>query len=303
MDVTTHFLNTKLKLNREILDRFDFSSGLLNIVQRTKITNGHAYSRSDAIQYHSSLIKMNLDSFGQMSIFPITFDHLDTVIDLELSTTDKKFKEKIKTLKKDNRARDEVLRYIELKTYSYSTILRNKLIHHVAKFSDDGTMLLCEDAETPITLEVEKFGLLNKLIYTLATNRSSTPNLLQKTLLHSAYSDVFGNIDRQYLTNLPEAERIPKLNFRFGHYLEDRSEDSISPDTSLFEQLAVPPSSCGYDSEDDFLKAHPDPDEKILQGNWLYILTYEGRKLIVPSKAIISNKGGTLAAFSDWAQC
>lgn len=83
MDVTTHFLNTKLKLNREILDRFDFSSGLLNIVQCTKITNGHAYSRTDAIQYHSSLIKMNLDSFGQMSIFPITFDHLDTVIDLE----------------------------------------------------------------------------------------------------------------------------------------------------------------------------------------------------------------------------
>jgi len=170
MDVTTQFLNTKLKLNREILNKFDFSNGLLNIAQRTKITNGHAYVNFNTI---SKLSKMNLDSLGQMSIFPIVFDHLDTIIDFELSTTDKKFKEKIKALEKNTQVRDKVLRYIELKTYSYSTIIRNKLIHHVATFSDDGVRLVCEDPKTPIALFIEKFGLLNKLIYTLATRRSS----------------------------------------------------------------------------------------------------------------------------------
>lgn len=299
MDVTTQFLNTKLKLNREILDRFDFSNGLLSIAQFTKITNGHAHSHTNAIQQPS---KMSLNSLGQMSIFPIAFDHLDTIIDLELSTTDKKFKEKIKILEKDSRARDKTLRYIELKTYSYSTTIRNKLIHHVAKFSGDGIKLLCEDAQNTIALVIEHFGLLNKLIYTLATKRSSKPNLLERTLLHSAYSDIFGNIDRQYLANAPEAKQLPKLNLRYAHYVEDRSEDYISPDTSLFQQLAAPPSPCGYGSESEFLKAHPDPDEKILQGNWLYILTFNGKKLTVPSMAIINNKNGTLAAFSDWAQ-
>jgi len=121
-------------------------------------------------------------------------------------------------------------------------------------------------------------------------------------LFHSAYNDVFGDIDHQYLANVPEAKQLPKLNLKLAHYLEDRSEDCISPDTSLFQQLAVPPSSCGYSSESEFLKAHPDPDEKTLQGNWLYIFTHNGKKLIIPSKAIISNKNGTLAAFSDWAQ-
>src|SRR5690606_11788836 len=112
-------------------------NGLLNIVQRTKVANGSASTHIDAIKYHPSLIKINLDFFGQMSIFPIVFDYLDTIIDIELSTTDKKFKEKIKALERDDRKRDKLLKYIERKTYSYATLLRNKLIHHVARFSDD----------------------------------------------------------------------------------------------------------------------------------------------------------------------
>lgn len=302
MDVTTHFLNIKLTLNRQILDRFDFSNGLLSIIQSTKIANGYASSHIDAKQYAPSLLKMNLDSFGQMSMFPIAFDHLDTVIDLELSTTDKSFKDKITVIEKDSRSRDPVFRYIELNTYRYATVLRNKLIHHVATFSTDGNRLLCDDAKTPMTLEIDKFGLLNKLLYTLATTRSKAPNLLQKALLHSAYSEVFGHVDQQYLTNLPEVATTPTLSLKFGHYLEDRSEDSICPDTSLFEQLARLPSSCGYGSEGEFLKAHPDPNKKILLGNWLYIFTHEDIKLVVPSKAIINNQEATLAAFCEWAQ-
>lgn len=302
MDATTRFLNTKRKLTREILDRFDFSNGLLNIAQRTKVANSCTSSHVDAIKYHPSLTRINLDFFGQMSVFPIVFDYLDTIIDIELSVTDKKFKEKIKALEKDDRKRDKLLQYIERKTYSYSTLLRNKLIHHVARFSDDGTILICEDRETIMSLEIQRFGLLNKLIYTLATARSDTLNLLQKTLLHSAYSDVFGDIDQQYLMNLPETERLPKLNLRVGHYLEDRSEDSISSDTSLFKQLSFPPSPCGYGSNDDFLRAHPNPDKQILYSNWLYTFTYEGGKLIIPSIAIINNKDGILADFCDWVQ-
>ncbi|AZD28963.1 hypothetical protein [Pseudomonas chlororaphis] len=51
-----------------------------------------------------------------------------------------------------------------------------------------------------------------------------------------------------------------------------------------------------------FLKAHPDPDRKIMYGNYTYLLSYRGSVLRVPVEAIHQHPDYRLADFRRWSE-
>ncbi|MGE7958587.1 hypothetical protein ACQKQA_18710 [Pseudomonas sp. NPDC089530] len=290
-----------MRLTEQLLQGFDIANDLVVYRQETTIKDGVSHSRFDAISYHPSLVRKSLDSHEHLSMFPVVFDYLDLMVDQKYGTSDKLFHEKLSIFRRKNRQPDPLLRHIEIMVFGYAITVRNKLVHHKTRFSACGKFL---QVKAGMRLEIERFGLLNRLIYFLV-RRMQAPellNLYRRALLVSAYRAVFGHLDRQLDRLLASGPRLPAMNIKRPRYLFDMAQENIAEDVVMFDKLALFPDPTGYPDHDAFLKAHPDPDRKILYGNYTYRLSYRGAVLRVPAEAINQHPTYRLADFQHWKE-
>ncbi|MCB2250893.1 hypothetical protein KTQ74_03235 [Pseudomonas chlororaphis] len=299
MTITDVFLQKKLHLTEQLLQGFDIAHDLAVYGQKTTIKGGVWHSHSDAISYHPSLVGKSLDSHEHLSMFPLVFDYLDLMIDQNYGTANLRFQEKLKVFRGKNQQPDPLLRHIEIMVFDYAITVRNKLVHHKTQFSACGKFL---QVNGKIKLEIGCFRALNRLIYFLVQRmRAPKPlSLYQRALLVSVYRAIFGNLDSRLDGRLASEPQLPSMNISHRRFLMDMAEEEIAEDVVLFDKLARFPDPTGYPDRQAFLKAHPDPDRKIMYGNFTYRLGYRGTVLRVPAEAINQHPAYRLADFEHW---
>ncbi|MGN7742569.1 hypothetical protein ACTJKT_21650 [Pseudomonas sp. 22526] len=301
MNFTEVFLQKKLRLTEQLLQGFDIANDLAVYRQKTTIKDGMSHSYVDAVRYHPSLVRKSLDSHEHLSMFPVVFDYLDLMVDQQYGTSDKLFHEKLNIFRRKNRQPDPLLRHIEIMVFDYAITVRNKLVHHKTRFSSCGKFL---QVKAGMRLEIERFGLLNRLIYFLV-RRMQAPeplNLYQRALLVSAYRAIFGHLDNKLDGLVASGPGLPSMNIKRPRYLFDMAQENIAEDVVIFDKLALFPDPTGYPDHQAFLKAHPDPERKILYGNYTYLLSYRGTVLRVPAEAINQHPNYRLADFQHWKE-
>ncbi|AZD98201.1 hypothetical protein [Pseudomonas chlororaphis] len=301
MNFTEVFLQKKLRLTEQLLQGFDIVNDLAIYRQKTTIKDGVAHSYTDVRSHHPLLVRKSLDSHEHLSMFPVVFDYLDLMVDQKHGTSDKAFREKRSIFRRKNQQPDPLLRHIEIMVFDYAITVRNKLVHHKTRFSACGKFL---QVKTGMRLEIAHFGLLNRLIYFLV-RRMQAPeplNLYQRALLVSAYRAIFGHLDNKLDGLVASGPRLPSMNIKRPRYLFDMAQENIAEDVVIFDKLALFPDPTGYPDREAFLKAHPDPDRKILYGNYTYLLSYRGSVLRVPAEAINQHPDYRLADFRHWSE-
>ncbi|AZD66123.1 hypothetical protein SAMN04489802_4274 [Pseudomonas chlororaphis] len=301
MNFTEVFLQKKLRLTEQLLQGFDIANDLAIYRQKTTIKDGVSHSYTDARSHHPLLVRKSLDSHEHLSMFPVVFDYLDLMVDQKHGTSDKAFREKRSIFRRKNRQPDPLLRHIEIMVFDYAITVRNKLVHHKTRFSACGKFL---QVKAGMRLEIAHFGLLNRLIYFLV-RRMQAPeplNLYQRALLVSAYRAIFGHLDNKLDGLVASGPRLPSMNIKRPRYLFDMAQENIAEDVVIFDKLALFPDPSGYPDHQAFLKAHPDPDRKILYGNYTYLLSYRGSVLRVPAEAINQHPDYRLADFRHWKE-
>ncbi|AZC30275.1 hypothetical protein PUP68_12745 [Pseudomonas chlororaphis] len=299
MNFTEVFLQKKLRLTEQLLQGFDIANDLVVYCQKTTIKDGASHIHFNAISYHSSLVRKSLDSHEHLSMFPVVFDYLDLMVDQQYGTSDKLFHEKLNIFRRRNRQPDPLLRHIEIMVFDYAITVRNKLVHHKTRFSACGKFL---QVKAGMRLEIARFGLLNRLIHFLV-RRMAAPkplSLYRRALLVSAYRAVFGHLDRRLDGWVAKGPRLPSMNITYSRYLVDMAQEAVAEDVVLFDKLARFPDPTGYPDRQAFLKAHPDPERKIMYGNYTYLLSYRGTVLRVPAEAIHQHPTYRLADFRHW---
>lgn len=301
MNATKVFLQKKLHLTEQLLQGFDIANGLAIYNPATTIKDGVWHKKIDARNFHHSLIRKNLDGHESLSIFPVVFDYLDLIIDQNYGTADMQFREKLKVFVCKNKQPDSLLRHIENMVFDYAITVRNKLVHHKTRFSSCGKFL---HVNKGIRLEVERFGLLNRLIYVLVQQmRAPAPlSLYRQALLVSAYRAVFGHLDKKFDGRGITGSPLPSLCIDLPRNLFDMTQEDIAEDVVMFDKLARLPDPTGYIDHQAFIKAHPDPDRKIMYGNYTYLLSYRGTVLRVPAEIIIQQQQYCLADFKHWRE-
>ncbi|WP_277588379.1 hypothetical protein [Pseudomonas chlororaphis] len=301
MTITEVFLQKKLRLTEQLLQGFDIANDLAVYGQKTTIKDGVSHSYFDAKTYHPSLVRKSLDSHEHLSMFPVVFDYLDLIVDQHYGTSDKLFRDKLSIFRRQNRQPDPLLRHIEIMVFDYAITVRNKLVHHKTRFSACGKFL---EVKGGMRLEIACFGMLNRLIHSLVRRmRAPKPmSLYRRALLVSAYRAVFGHLDRRLDGLLARGLRLPSMNITYSRYLVDMAQEEVAEDVVLFDKLARFPDPTGYPDRQAFLKAHPDPDRKIMYGGFTYRLSYRGTVLRVPAEAIHQHPTYRLADFQHWSE-
>ncbi|SDZ68066.1 hypothetical protein [Pseudomonas sp. NFIX28] len=301
MNITKVFLQKKLRLTEQLLQGFDIASDLAIYRQQTTIKDGVSHVYIDAKTYHPTMLRKPLDSHEHLSMFPVVFDYLDLVVDQGYGTSNKLFKEKLEIFRSKNRQPDPLLRHIEIMVFDYAIAVRNKLLHHQTRFSACGKFLQVKHG---MKLEIEHFGLLNRLIYCLVRHmRAPQPlSLYRRALLVSAYRVVFGHLDHKLNRLVAREPRLPSMNLQRPRYLFDMVQENIAEDVVMFDKLAHFPDPSGYPDHQAFVKAHPDPDRKIMYGNHTFRLSYRGTVLRVPAEAIHQHPAYRLADFQHWTE-
>ncbi|MBP5076695.1 hypothetical protein HUS84_22455 [Pseudomonas chlororaphis] len=301
MNFTEVFLQKKLRLTEQLLQGFDIANDLVVYRQKTTIKDGVSHGYIDARSHHPSLVRKSLDSHEHLSMFPVVFDYLDLMVDQKHGTSDKAFREKRSIFRRKNRQPDPLLRHIEIMVFDYAITVRNKLVHHKTRFSVCGKFL---EVKGGMRLEIERFGLLNRLIYFLV-RRMQAPeplNLYQRALLVSVYRAIFGHLDNKLDGLVASGPGLPSMNIQRPRYLFDMVQENIAEDVVIFDRLALFPDPTGYPDPEAFAKAHPDPDRKIMYGNYTYRLSYRGAVLRVPAEAINQHPTYRLADFQYWKE-
>ncbi|BAV74362.1 hypothetical protein PCAU_2153 [Pseudomonas chlororaphis subsp. aurantiaca] len=301
MNFTEVFLQKKLRLTEQLLQGFDIANDLAIYRQKTTIKDGVAHSYFDAVSYHPSLVRKSLDSHEHLSMFPVVFDYLDLMVDQHYGTSDKLFRDKLNIFRRKNRQPDPLLRHIEIMVFDYAITVRNKLVHHKTRFSACGKFL---EVKGGMRLEIACFGTLNRLIHFLVRRMAASKplSLYQRALLVSAYRAVFGHLDRRLDGLLARGPWLPSMNIDYSRYLVDMAQEEMAEDVVLFDRLARFPDPTGYPDREAFLKAHPDPDCKIMYGGFTYRLGYRGTVLRVPAEAIRQHPTYRLADFRHWSE-
>ncbi|AKA25295.1 hypothetical protein [Pseudomonas chlororaphis] len=299
MNFTEVFLQKKMRLTEQLLQGFDIANDLVVYRQKTTIKGGVSHSYIDARRYHSTLVRRCLDSHEHLSMFPVVFDYLDLMVDQQYGTSDKLFRDKLSIFRLKNQQPDPLLKHIQIMVFDYAITVRNKLVHHKTRFSVCGKFL---EVKGGMRLEIEHFGLLNRLIYFLVRHMGAPQSLslYRRALLLSAYRTVFGHLDRRLDRLVASGPELPLMNIRLPRYLFDMAEEEIAEDVVLFDKLAQFPDATGYPDRQAFLKMHPDPDRKIMYGNHTFRLSYRGAVLRVPAEVINQHPTYRLADFQHW---
>jgi len=285
------------------MEKFDLSRGLFRCGQHNNYINNTLQTSIDLKSYHASMQVQLLDRFGQLAIFPTVFDQLDIRVDLELSKVDQAFEDKIKSLNGSTKCVNPLIREIRRRAYYHSVILRNKITHHIADLSADGERIVCKDkkGDTLFEFPLKNMGLLNRLLYWLAERKLNECGVFETSLLYSAYRQLFKDIDSEFSKISQGAQGLLPFEHDYTYIVEDFSKENVDLDIPLFDRFSHPPSPCGYESILEFERAHPNPDERLIYANRLFIFKYIDDLLMIPALAISQKKSSTLADFSEWA--
>lgn len=234
------------------------------------------------------------NDYTKFVLFPIFFDYLDSYVDLRFGCVNESFNKKILILESniDNDSIDDLFLHT---LYKMCSQIRNKMLHH--RLNYDGTEVTA--SETTVT--IPQFRVINELIYQYVKFSKTGKSLFEKNALYSGLVDILkknNNSEHEFVQRVELMSDYLFITPYEGRDLHPINAPIVSTDL-IIDRVSYP-AKCFYDDNEIFKEKHPDPEEKIIIGNYYYFFQMEDKFYLIPSEAVNHRKKITFGEIDAW---
>ena len=231
---------------------------------------------------------------AMLIIFPVFFDFLDLHVEKILNVVNVSFAEKSAALQaRVNESSVESVFLAEL--YTISAALRNKLLHHDFKRTDQA--LYFKDR----SIKISDIKFLNESIFQYVCYGVNNKSWYEINALYSHFSSIMPDSDSRFISLVKENRDFVTLHGgaqNYGRLHDSKYLREKEMHHRIFDYCCAP--LAGSNPDQSILEKYPDQDQEIVFSGLYYFHKMEGDYYLFPSDLIASNRDIRFNDLSPW---